>query len=274
MRLTQTLRTLKTPLLLGGIIGLSFGCIINLEPLEPCDTGDNNKLDDNGECVCRISYDWCDGSNDNARPNTGESDLECCDFGSGDSVGTTSTTDTDTDTTDDEVGTTGTETTETDTETDTGTETDSGTPPPDDCSAEQEGFVWCTHSDDMGPQGSEFYVCQGGAWIEDPAYMEESCIFDGYNFAYGCVDDGQDVVFECGDGSGDDCDDSLTYCVDDDVIGYCVWAKETWDSCQDFCENVGIEGVTYEYGECDEIDPDDVACECCDADDPDCPING
>lgn len=261
MSLIQTFH-IKSSLLLGSLLGLGFGCVIDLEPIEPCDSGSNNKLNDDGECVCRIGYDWCN-------PEDPE-DLNCCDTGSADEIG-----DGDGDTGDgdgDGDGDTGDgdgDTTETgDGDGDGDTEL-----PPETCTAEEEGFYWCTHSEANGPEGSTFYICQGGVWVENNGFMDESCVFDGYDFAYGCVDDGSSVVFECGDGSGEACDEnSPAACVDDDQISYCLYGKETWDSCLAFCMEEGIEGTTYEYGECDDSVPEDVACFCCDSGDPGCPI--
>ena len=266
MSLKRTLQSLKISMLLGGVVGLGFGfgCVITL--VEPCDSGSHNKINDDGQCECLIGYEWCNPDD--------PMNLDCCDsdpdVGNDDVVDTSTTngtTDTTTDT-DDTVGTT--DSTDTTTGDDT---TDTGTLPPDSCTADEEGFYWCTHDDAMGPQGSQFFICQGGVWVESNGFMDESCMFDGYDFAYGCVDNGTEIVFECGDGAGTACNnDDPAFCVDGDVIGYCDFGKETWESCQTFCETVGIDGVTYEYGECDPNDP--VACYCCDSIDPDCPING
>lgn len=145
-------------------------------------------------------------------------------------------------------------------------------PPPETCSEAEEGFFWCTHDEATGPEGSMLYLCMAGSWVESNPVMDESCVADGYDFAYGCVDNGTEVIFECGAGSGDPCTEaSPVFCVDDDVIAYCQSGKETWDSCLSFCQEVGVEGVTYEYGECDDSVPE-VACFCCDSGDPGCPI--
>lgn len=264
MSLTKTLH-LRTSLLLGSLLGLSYGCFIELTPLEPCDSGSNNKLDENDECVCRVGYDWCN-------PND-PADLDCCedDVGEdeiGTSDGNTTVNNESTDDAETTAGDSGTDSTG-----DGDGDGDTGTLPPDSCSPDEEGFYWCTHSDAMGPEGSELYVCTGGTWVENAAVMDESCMFDGYDFAYGCVDDGSTVIFECGVGSGDACSpDSPVSCVDDDQIAYCLNGKETWDSCLLFCQEVGIDGVTFEYGECDDSVADDVACFCCDSGDEGCPI--
>lgn len=265
MSLTQTLY-LRTSLLLGSLLGLSYGCLINIGPLEPCDSGSNNKLDENDECVCLVGYDWCN-------PDDPE-DLNCCSTGNADDVDTsadnnTSNDNSEVDTTADSTDTTA----DTDTTGDGDGDGDTGTLPPETCTAEEEGFYWCTHDEAMGPEGSDLYICMGGSWVLSNGEMDASCMFDGYDFAYGCVDTGTEVVFECGVGSGEACDDnSAVYCVDDDQIAYCLNGKETWDSCMAFCQEVGIDGVTYEYGECDDADPANVACFCCDSGDEGCPI--
>src|SRR5690606_39246134 len=125
----------------------------------------------------------------------------------------------------------------------------------------------------MGPEGSRFFICMNGVWVEDNAYLEDECEFLGWDFAYGCVDDGTDAIPVCGDGSGEPCtEDDPVYCVDPDQIAYCDMGKETWDSCLAYCQEVGVGGQLYEHGECDSSNPDDVACFCCDAGEAGCPI--
>jgi hypothetical protein len=269
LNLPRTLQSLKIGSLLGGILGLGFGCVITLEPLEPCDSGSNNKLDDNGECECRIGYEWCD-------PNDAEN-LNCCDSDIGDDSGTTTNTtntgDGDGDTGDGD-GDTG------DGDGDPGDGDGDGDGdcadvelPPETCLPEEENFSWCTNSDDLHPECGQFFVCQGGFWTENPSAGDESCMFDGYDFSYGCVDNGMEVVFDCGDGSGAACNEAdPAFCLDDDQIAFCLHGKETADSCLAFCQEEGIEGQTYEYGECDDSIPDDIACFCCDSGDEGCPI--
>ena len=276
MSLTRTLQSLKVATLFGGILGLGFGCVVTLTEIEECDSGSNNQLDDQGNCECRPTYEWCDPDDD--------SNLDCCDtdvgdgdtdpVGDGDGDNTTGDGDGDNTTGDGDGDPTGDgDGDPTDTTDPSDNDCETGELPPESCTPEEEGFYWCTNTEAMGPGCSAFYICQEGVWVEDAAFMDDSCSFDGYDFAYGCVDDGQDVIFECGDGSGTACDNSdPAYCVDGDAIGYCLWGKETRDSCQLFCEEEGIEGQTYEYGECDNSIPDDVACFCCDSGDEGCPI--
>ena len=273
MRFSQILTNFKTAALFGAVLGFGIGIGCVFEEITPCDSGSNNKLDSNDECVCRIGYDWCDP--------TDETNLNCCDDDIGD--GTTSDTNTDPTTTNGDGDGDATGDGDGDPAGDgDGDQTGDGDGdgdcapgelPPESCTPDEEDFYWCTNTDAMGPGCSQFFICQGGVWVENPAFMDESCDFDGYDFAYGCVDDGQDVIFECGDGSGEPCSDAdAASCVDDDQIAYCQFGKETWDSCLLFCEEVGIEGVTYEYGECDASDPDDIACFCCDSGDEGCPV--
>jgi hypothetical protein len=263
MSLTRTLQTLKTAALFGGILGLGFGCVVTFEDIEPCDTGSNNKINDQGECECRIGYEWCNPAD--------EDDLNCCrepigGDGDGDGDGDPTTGDGDGDpTTGDGDGdpTTG----------DGDGDGDPGTLPPENCSAEEEGSFWCTHDEDMGPEGSRFFICEDGSWVENTTFLDTECQFINYDFAYGCVDDGSQVVPICGDGSGDACNaDDPAFCVDNDQIAYCDLGKETWDSCQAYCADVGVDGITFEYGECDDSVPGDVACFCCDPGDEGCPV--
>ena len=101
---------------------------------------------------------------------------------------------------------------------------------------------------------------------------DELCMFDGYAFAYGCVDDGAAITFVCGNGSGEACDSNAdATCVDNDVINTCLFGRVTEDSCATICNTIGdADGVTYDSGFCDaESDPPD--CFCCDAGEEGCP---
>ena len=264
MSLQRTLQTLKTAALFGGILGLGFGCVITFDELEPCDSGSNNKLNDQGECECRIGYEWCNPED--------ETDLDCCDTDIGD--GTSGDGDGDPTTTGDGDGdptTTGDG--DGDPTGDGDGDGDPGTLPPETCTPDEEGAYWCTHDEAMGPEGSRFFVCENGLWVENTTFLDEDCQFNGYDFAYGCVDNGAEVVPICGDGSGQACNnDDPASCVDGDQIAYCYLGKETWDSCMAYCQDVGVDGVTYEYGECDDSVPGEVACFCCDSGDAGCPI--
>lgn len=265
MSLNRPLHSLKTALLFGGVLGLGFGCIIT--PLEPCDSGSNNKLNSSGECECRIGYEWCDPTDD--------TNLNCCDSDGGETIGDGDPGDGDGDG-DPGDGDGDGEPGDGDGDGEPGDgdgDGDPGTLPPENCSSEEEGQFWCTHDEDMGPEGSRFFICMGGSWVENNGYLDDECKFIGWDFAYGCVDDGTDVIPVCGDGSGEACSESdPVFCVDDDQIAYCNFGKETWDSCMIYCQEVGVGGELFEHGECDDSDPNDVACFCCDSGDPGCPI--
>jgi hypothetical protein len=264
MSFIRTLQSLKIAMLLGGGVGLGFGFGCVIVPLEECETGSNNKVDENGNCECRYGYEWCDQDSESG-------DLHCCDSDIGDDE---TAGDGDEDPTGDGDGDgdgdpTGDGDGDGDPTGDGDGDGDPGTLPPDDCSDAEEGLYWCTHDQAMGPEGSKFFICESGSWNEDAGFMDESCMFDGYDFAYGCVDDGEAVLFECGDGSGEACEDEdAAFCIDADQIAYCQSGKQTWDSCLEFCQEVGVDGILYEFGECDETEP--VACFCCDAGDPGC----
>lgn len=61
--------------LVGLIVGMGLACVVDEgPPIEPCESGANNYLDDSGECVCREGYDWCDASD--------ADNLSCCEPGS------------------------------------------------------------------------------------------------------------------------------------------------------------------------------------------------
>lgn len=217
------------PGLLSGFLGLALGCPgLPLNPLEPCSSGEHNLLNVDGECECQVGYQWCS-------PDDPEN-LDCCEDNNITSGGDS--------------------------------ECMTGEFPSATCTPEHQGSYWCTNTDTMGPCGSKLYVCDSSMWTDASANMHAKCITDGYDFAYGCVGDGLAVVFECGRGPGTDCLDSdPAYCVSDEQLGSCRWGKETWDSCQLFCE-----GQNYEHGECDDSIPDDVVCSCCNSGDPGCPI--
>lgn len=241
-----------------------FAC----ERIEPkpgeCD-GANQHLEGD-DCFCDDGFNWCLPNNPN--------DFSCCDDPAQDSLSGTGTGDpTDTDVTD-TVADTGTGTTDDPTAADT-TEgcNDSGIDPdPADCTVDAEGLFYCSNTAAAGPQGGEYWVCMGGTWVDMPTAGDESCQFDGFDFSYGCVDNGTAVEFVCGNGPGTDCDGSTeAVCVDNDVINACFFGKLTEDSCATICNTLGDEdGVTYDSGFCDadSVPPD---CFCCDAGEEGCP---
>jgi len=296
---------------LGGLAGLGLGCVISVGPLDcsecgntgcnsqqigdqcfcdpgyefanpddpddfecdripgkagdaSCGGGENIGLQ--GEvCVCDNGYTWCNPSDPN--------DYTCCvddDQAPGDGTdGVTSTEPTD-----------GTDTTD-------GTVDDTGEPPgmceeteapwngvePDPSDCTEDGLVFCSNNAEEGPAGSRYWECAGGMWTESTTVGDESCQFDGFDFAYGCVDDGASVTFVCGVGPGTACSgDECNGCGDDgDTIQFCEDGKLGADSCFRICTEDGDDqGVTYDFGSC--VVSDGIAeCACCDEGTEGCP---
>lgn len=248
---------------------------------------DPNSYLDGDRCFCNVGYEFCTDDPD---------DLSCCaadDLTTGtpttvpgttvDETTTTGPTTSLPPTTEGTTSTTGptgtTGTTETTTEV-TATTTEGTTtgvpecmgaqPPPDTCIS---GQFWCTQTEACGPEASELYRCDEGAWILEPNLAKDSCNFDGYDFAYGCVDDGSAVVFICGDGPGSDCEpaDPAT-CPNEQTLSQCLLGKLTHFDCLVQCTEVGDANMTlYDHGFCGDDNGDNV-CLCCDMGDRGCPI--
>lgn len=143
---------------------------------------------------------------------------------------------------------------------------------PDEADCTEDGLTFCSNIEDEGPAGSRFWECMGGAWVESNG-ADESCQFDGFDFGYGCYDDGSAIVFVCGLGPGTPCSGpECDACGQDgDAIDFCVDRKLGRDSCFRICTEDGDDqGVTYDYGSCVTADSV-VQCICCDAGDPGCP---
>lgn len=143
---------------------------------------------------------------------------------------------------------------------------------PDDADCTEDGLVFCSNVEAEGPAGSRFWECLGGAWVESVTAGEDSCQFDGFDFAYGCVDNGISVSFVCGVGPGTPCaGPECDACGGDgDAIEYCQDGKLSIDSCLRICTEVGDEqGITYDFGSC-VLDGDSPMCVCCDVGDPGC----
>lgn len=284
-------RVLPRIALLAALAGMS-ACIIvgentTITSESDGDTGgecpDPNSYYEAGSCFCNPGYLFCTADLD---------DLSCCaedgtssepPTGSGTSTtavdpttgpGTSSTTDPDTtteavtstETTDST--TTGTSSTTDDTSSTTGAELCTGPqPPPDTCT---EGQYWCTNPEICGPEGSELYRCQNGAWVLDTGTADDSCTFDGYDFAYGCIDDGQSVILLCGEGPGSACDNTEpSTCATDVLLNQCTYGKLTEFDCFIQCTEVGDGMRIFDDGECGEIEGQ-FLCVCCNLDDPGC----
>lgn len=313
MRISNPFPTLLWTMVLGGLAGLGLGCVITVgssdcdecgntgcnsqlvgddckcdlgyqfvsddpndfecEPIPgkpgdaSCGGADNIHLE--GEvCVCDNGYTWCDPQN--------LDDLSCCvddDQAPGDG-----TDGEDTSTTDPTAGT--------DTMAD-GTLDETGDPPntceeveapwngvePNDADCTEDGLVFCSNNAEEGPAGSRYWECAGGVWTENPNTGDESCQFDGFEFAYGCVDDGASVTFVCGVGPGTPCSGpECNGCGDDgDQIQFCEDGKLGADSCFRICTEDGDDQmVTYDFGSC-VLNADGTAeCACCDEGDEGC----
>lgn len=149
---------------------------------------------------------------------------------------------------------------------------------PDAADCTEDGLTFCSNVEEEGPAGSRFWECMGGTWVESDG-PDESCLFDGFDFGYGCYDDGSAIVFVCGLGPGTPCSGpECDACgPDGDAIDFCVDGKLGRDSCFRICTEDGDDqGVTYDYGACETVEDPAVIravsqCVCCDAGDPGCP---
>lgn len=218
-----------------------------------CDDVNSELVGD--QCYCKVGYSWC-----TADPN----DLSCCEDPGQTSNGTSGGTDGATSGTTGDVPTTSAGT--------TGPAVCDDVKTPD--GACEDGQVACSHPDTCSPEGSIFYGCVGGQWVDQTDTLDQQCKLDGYDFGYGCVDTDQGVAIDCGTGSGTPCQGAPSSCIDSNVLASCTYGKQSETDCFTKCTVEGIDGVLYEYGSCD-IDPRSqaFACVCCDSDDPECPIN-
>jgi hypothetical protein len=222
-----------------------------------------------GGCECDPGYNWC-------LPND-PNDFSCCLDDAQDTLSGTGDP-SDTDVTDsDTIADTGTGTTDDPTVADTsGSDTTPGTsgaePDPTQCTVDTPDAIFCSNTAQAGPQGSIYYTCTDGVWTENATAADELCAFDGYEFAFGCVDDGAAIDFICGNGPGTACDNSTeATCISEQVINACLFGRLTEDNCATICNEVGDEeGVTYDSGFCDaeSVPPE---CFCCDLGEKGCP---
>ena len=195
--------------LTGFLSSAAIGCVITVGDGGKAADGevcpDTNSFIKEGECFCDVGYDWC-----NANDNT---DLTCCKNPTTGNTNSTNnpTNDSDaTNSTTDDVPTSGTSDTTTDVPT-SGTSGDNSectvdTAPPANCNPDTEPFLCIQASNPAcDTEGSKFYVCTNGAWVEDPNGPNANCKADGYDFGVGCEDDGTKIVFDCGVGPGTPC---------------------------------------------------------------------
>ncbi len=234
----------------------------NAQCVEP-----NSYLDASDNCHCDPGYKWCAPSDPN--------DYTCCVDDAQDTNAGTGDTD---DMTTDPTASTGPETGDT-TADSTGTVDDTGgsTPDPSQCTTDNEGTSFCSNTAAMGPEGSTLWRCMSGEWVEVPqADLDAECMFDNYDFAYGCTDEGDEAGTAgpvCGFGSGAACDGDTTSCADDDLLDYCQWGKQSQVSCLAVCQDPEAK-MTYDHGFCAE-DSEAMGtfdCFCCDSGDEGCPV--
>lgn len=238
-----------------------LGC----EPIDPRSGGSqcvqpNSQLQGNF-CYCDPGFIWCNGNRD---------DFTCCEDVTQDSLSGTTWSDP---TTADPSATAGdstsygTSTSGESTSTGYTDSTTSGTTalPPDPSECVTDYTPACSNADPDAPQGSVYWTCQSGAWIESPDLMEQDCQSSGYDFAYGCYNNYETytVEFICGDGPGTACTPADDACDDMDTIEYCQFGRLTAASCSEICADPE-EAVTYSYGECGVAEDGGVSCFCCD----------
>lgn len=141
-----------------------------------------------------------------------------------------------------------------------------GTPPPADC--DPNGPTrYCDSGPDCELADSLLYSCQGGVW--QPTSGDAQCQADAHDFAFGCVNTGNEVQLVCGDGPGTPCTaDDPTFCIDVVTVQNCQHGKLANTDCQKACIAGEVDGVVYEGGYCIQSR---IAskCGCCNA--PDCP---
>jgi hypothetical protein len=228
-----------------------------------CVQPNSHVLGDN--CYCDAGYTWCNPSD--------QSDLSCCPdphqdtnasgTGTGDSGDMTASGDTGSGSGSESVDTSG--------------GTGGVMPDPSQCTTETEGQYFCSNTGAMGPEGSTMWQCMGGTWNEiGQSDLDALCMFDNYDFAYGCTDDGDasgSAGPVCGNGPGTACDGDATSCADDDLLNFCQYGKLTEQSCLATCQDP-MAKMQFDFGFCGE-DPEAMGtfdCFCCDSGDPGCPM--
>lgn len=228
-------------------------------------TCEPNSYLEGGQCFCDPGYAWCNPNDDN--------DLTCCEDPGQTSQGTGGAT---------ESGgseSTSGSTTETAPTTSAGTsggpvECNEAVEPPANCNPDDE-FVFCSNPESCGPEGSKHYICEGGVWVENPSGPDENCAVDGYDFGYGCTDNGQMVEYWCGYGSGEACNTNTpATCDGTNTLVQCAYGKQSETDCFKLCtEGDGMGSPTYDFGDC-QVQDGEAVCACCDEGDPGCEMGG
>ena len=237
--------------------------------------GINSQLNAINECQCNAGYDWCDPNLDpgpNGRHDCCVSSGQACPSGSNNVM------------VDDQchclAGFEWCSDNVNDLnccviENDTGTGTDTGDVsehPMGACDPAND-FAWCSHTVAQGPGGSTYYLCENGTWADRTNTLDGECVFEGFDFAYGCVFDDvtnpamPDVRIECGEGPGTACDQNTpdSCSADETEFLFCEHGRVTAQNCVPAdgnpCETAN--GEQFEFGKCGEQDGT-VSCLCYD----------
>jgi len=265
--------------LLGAFLSsVAIGCVIKVGDggKTSSECPDQHSYLEDDKCFCESGYTWCNAFDD--------SDLTCC-VDNTSASGVSDTNNTTGGTTDGSATGTGTASgTTSGTTADLPTTSQGTTGEPLDCSSSAsvprscdpntENFL-CVQADnpDCGPEGSKYYVCDGGTWAQDPTGPTGSCIADGFDFAYGCLD-ADPLEFVCGNGSGAACSGNTQSCNGDTNLEFCQFGKLGTQDCLVQCMDIGDDmGVTYDFGYCGEQGGAS-QCICCDEGDEGCPLGG
>ena len=266
----------------GFLTSVAVGCVITVGDGGKAADGEScpspNSFLNDSKCFCNVGYDWCNEDD--------LTDLTCCEnnatvTATATATNTNGNTDGNTNGTTSDVptgGTTGeTPTTGDPTEGTTGDPIECvvETTPPASCDEASENFL-CIEASNPAcmAEGSKYYECEGGKWVENTTAGEESCKLAGSDFSVGCIDDGDKVVFDCGSGPGTPCQTGTpNSCNGETLLEGCYYGKLASTDCEAYCMEFGDGmGVTYDYGFCGE-QRSEIACLCCDEGDDGCPIN-
>ncbi len=273
-------KTGRLATLFGFLSSVALGCVLSLGDGGKSGTecpDANSYINANGsKCFCEIGYDWCNPNDD--------ADLTCCESATSAAPTATDVNATGGTTDGSTTGTGGTTsdvptTTEEPTTTSVGTtgetlDCSSTAVVPRSCDPNVANFL-CVQADnpDCGPEGSKYYVCDGGTWAQDPTGPTGQCIEGDFDFAYGCLD-GDPLEFVCGNGPGTACSGNANSCNGDNELNFCQFGKLGAQDCLVQCMEIGDGGgMTYDFGYCGDQGSGS-QCICCDEGEDDCPLGG